>query len=87
MDRTVLRIDTGMSWMRFLHRRGELSSLGLARAIYWSVLYKLALLDMDTLATRLVADLEGDQEALLVEKSRVWFASCVAEQVAPAARA
>ena len=49
MDRTVLRIDTGMSWMKFLHRRGELSRLGLARAVYWSALYKVALLDMESL--------------------------------------
>ena len=37
MDHTVLRSDTGTSWMRFLRRRGELSRAGLARALWWSV--------------------------------------------------
>ena len=86
MDRTVLRIDTGMSWMRFLRRRGELSRLGLARAIYWSALYKVALLDMEALASRLVADLRGDPESHMIEKCRTWFELDVAHQVAPAAR-
>lgn len=40
LDHTVLTSDTGMSWMRFQRRRGELSTAGLARAIGWSLLYK-----------------------------------------------
>jgi len=85
MDRTVLKIDTGMSWMRFLRRRGELGALGMGRAVYWSVLYKLAVLDMETLAERLVADLAGDLERDMVEKCRVWYREDVAHQVAPRA--
>lgn len=86
MDRTVLRIDTGMSWMRFLYRRGELSNLGMARAIYWSMLYKVALLDLEALADRLVADLAGTPEADMVEKCRIWHATDVTGQVASQAR-
>ncbi len=88
MDNTVLRIDTGMSWMRFLRRRGELSALGMGRAIWWSVLYKAAVLDLETLAERLVADLEGDRERDMIEKCQVWYQQDVAHQVSPrAARA
>jgi HAD superfamily hydrolase (TIGR01490 family) len=86
MDRTVLRIDTGMSWMQFLHRRGELGRLELLRAAYWSALYKLALLDMEAVAARLVADLRGDLETAMIEKCRTWFELDIAHQVAPAAR-
>jgi HAD superfamily hydrolase (TIGR01490 family) len=86
MDKTVLRIDTGMSWMRFLHQRGELSSLGLARAVYWSLLYKVARLDMESLAARLTADLAGEPESELIEKCAVWHRDHVADQVASAAR-
>jgi HAD superfamily hydrolase (TIGR01490 family) len=86
MDRTILNISTGTSWMRFLYRRGELSRLGLARALYWSVLYELAVLDMEALATKLVADLAGQSEAELVAKSAIWHAADVAHEVAPKAR-
>jgi HAD superfamily hydrolase (TIGR01490 family) len=86
MDRTVLRIDTGTSWMRFLYRRGELSHLEMARALYWSALYKVALLDLEVLARRLVADLRGDSEQEMIDKARIWHQLDVAHQVAPAAR-
>ena len=59
LDKTLLLTDTAMSWMRFQRRRGEVSRLGFARAVYWSLLYKAAVLDMETLANRLVADLKG----------------------------
>jgi len=86
MDRTILRISTGTSWMRFLRRRGELSRLGLGRALYWSVLYELAILDMEALATKLVADLAGQSEAELIAKSEIWHAADVAHEVAPRGR-
>ena len=86
MDDTVLRIDTGTSWMRFLYRRGELGRLGLARAVWWSALYKLAVLDLEALATRLTATLEGQAEADMIAKCAEWHRRDVAHQVQPAAR-
>ena len=87
MDKTVLRIDTGLSWMKFLYRRGELSHLGLARALYWSGLYKVALLDLESLAVRLVADLRGQREQDLIAKASAWHRADVTDQVAPRALA
>jgi HAD superfamily hydrolase (TIGR01490 family) len=87
MDKTVLRIDTGISWMKFLYRRGELSRAGMARALYWSALYRVALLDLEALATKLVADLRGEREAEMIAKCSEWHRSDVADQVAPRARA
>jgi HAD superfamily hydrolase (TIGR01490 family) len=86
MDNTLLRADTGMMWTRFLYRRGELPATMVAKAIYWSALYKLALLDMDEVVTRLVRDLEGDSEAEMIAKCDQWVADHVAALVAPAAR-
>jgi len=86
LDKTVLRIDTGMSWMRFLHRRGEVTTGFLARAVWWSALYKVALLDMETLATRLTATLAGQAEAELMAKADLWHKQDVFHHVAPAAR-
>ncbi|MEZ4365889.1 MAG: haloacid dehalogenase-like hydrolase [Kofleriaceae bacterium] len=54
LDDTILRADTGTSWMKFRYRRGEIGRRELARTAYWSVLYKLAVLDIETLASRLV---------------------------------
>ncbi|HEY0251049.1 MAG TPA: HAD family hydrolase [Kofleriaceae bacterium] len=86
MDNTLLTADTGMSWTRFLYRRGELPASVVARAIYWSTLYKLAVLDMEAVVTKLVAGLEGDSEAEMIAKCNEWYAADVAQLVAPAAR-
>ena len=86
MDNTLLRIETGMSWVRFLYGRGELPPRMLARAIYWSTLYKLAILDMDAVFTKLTADLRGDSEAEMIAKCEIWYRDHVAPEVAPAAR-
>jgi HAD superfamily hydrolase (TIGR01490 family) len=86
MDRTLLRVDTGMSWTKFLYRRGELPPAMLARAIYWSTLYKLAVLDMEAVFTRLAATLRGDSEAEMIAKCEIWYRDHVARQVAPLAR-
>jgi HAD superfamily hydrolase (TIGR01490 family) len=86
MDRTLLRIDTAMSWMRFLYRRGELPLAMVAKSVYWSTLYKLAILDMDRVFTGLAADLRGDLESDMIAKAALWYRQDVASQVAPAAR-
>lgn len=85
MDNTLLRVESGMSWVRFLYRRGELPPRMVAKALYWQALYKLALLDMDTVFTRLVEDLRGDSEAEMIAKCDVWYRDHVAPEVAPAA--
>jgi HAD superfamily hydrolase (TIGR01490 family) len=57
----------------------------MARAIWWNLLYKVAWLDMDTLADKLVSDLAGDSESDMIEKCRFWYQRDIAPQVAPAA--
>jgi HAD superfamily hydrolase (TIGR01490 family) len=86
MDKTLLRVDTGMSWMWFLYRRGELPRRMVAKAVYWQALYRLAVLDMDAVFSRLVEDLRGDSEAEMIAKSQIWYRDHVAPAVAPAAR-
>ena len=86
MDNTLLRVDTGMSWTKFLYRRGELPRSMLAKAMYWATLYKLAVLDMETVFTRLCMDLEGDLEAEMIAKCDIWYREHIAAHVAPAAR-
>jgi len=86
MDNTLLCVETGMSWVRFLYGRGELPPQMVAKAVYWSTLYKLAILDMETVFTRLVEDLRGDLESDMIAKCEVWFRRHVEPEIAPAAR-
>ena len=86
MDNTLLSLDSGTSYTKFLYARGELSKRTVARVLYWSTLYKLALLDMESVFAKLCADLEGDSEEEMIAKCDVWYRDHVAAAVAPAAR-
>lgn len=86
MDNTLLRVESGMSWVRFLYSRGELSPRMVAKALYWQALYKLAVLDMDAVFTRLIEDLRGDSEAEMIAKCEIWYRDHVAREVSSSAR-
>lgn len=83
MDNTLLRVESGMSWTKFLYRRGELSKRMVAKAVYWTALYKLAILDMEEVFTRLCRDIEGDLEADMLSKCDVWYRRDLLPEVAP----
>jgi HAD superfamily hydrolase (TIGR01490 family) len=87
MDNTLLRVESGMSWTRFLYRRGELPKRMVAKAVYWTLLYKLAMLDMEAVFTRLCSELEGDLETEMIEKCAIWYLRDLAPEVAPRALA
>jgi HAD superfamily hydrolase (TIGR01490 family) len=83
MDKTLLRVESGMSWTKFLYRRGELPKRMVAKAIYWTALYRLAVLDMEEVFTRLCRDIEGDLESDMLEKCAVWYQRDLLREVAP----
>ncbi|MBA3818488.1 MAG: HAD family hydrolase [Deltaproteobacteria bacterium] len=86
MDKTLLRVDTAMSWTQFLYARGEIGKRTLAKALYWSTLYKLSILDMDTVFRRLAEELRGDLEAEMIAKAELWYRDHVEPEIALAAR-
>src|SRR4051812_18066235 len=86
MDNTLLRVDTGTSWTKFLYARGELPPSMVAKVLYWSVLYKLAVLDMETIFVKLAEDLRGDLESEMIEKCAVWYRAHVASEITLASR-
>lgn len=86
MDNTLLRVDSSMSWTKFLYRRGELPAKMVAKAVYWSTLYKLAVLDMEAVVTKVCLDMRGDSEDEMIAKCEVWFREHLAPEIAPAAR-
>jgi HAD superfamily hydrolase (TIGR01490 family) len=85
MDRTILSENSGTSWLRFKFKRGELSAAYMLRAAYWQVLYRAALLDMESLASKLVSDIKGDLEADMLRKCDTWLEVELASLISPAA--
>src|SRR5262249_62375408 len=86
MDQTVLRVNSGTRWIRFLRRRGEISRLQLLRAFGWAMQYKLAVLDMETLSRRLVASMAGESEHDMISKCEAWYREEIEATISPLAR-
>ena len=87
MDRTLIRVNSGTLWIRWLRSRGEISLYETVRGLGWIAQYKLALLDMESVATKVIASMRGQAEEELVRKAREFFDGLIAGEVAPKALA
>jgi HAD superfamily hydrolase (TIGR01490 family) len=87
MDRTLLRCNSGSLWIRWLRDRGEISFYEMARAMAWMAQYKLSVLDMEAVVTKVIASMRGQSERELADKARVFFDGIVPAQVSPKALA
>jgi len=83
LDRTLLRCNSGTRWLRFLRERGEVSTWTMLRSVVWLAKYNLAILDMETLATRLVADLTRDSEPEMRDKAANFWERDVRPELSP----
>ena len=83
LDKTLLGCNSGSRWLQFLRERGEVSAWMMLRGALWAAKYNLAILDMETLATRLVADLTGDSAAEMRAKSAIFWERIVRPAISP----
>lgn len=86
MDRTVLLVDSGERWVKFRRQRKEISRWQLLRALGWVVRYRLALLDLESLAHKLVSDMKGKSESDIRQRCQGFYRSEIEPMIAPAAR-
>jgi HAD superfamily hydrolase (TIGR01490 family) len=86
MDRTLVRVNTGALWVKYLRRRREMSRLEMIRALTWLLQYKFSVLDFASVTERVAANMAGDSENELAEKCRTWVGAEVVPEVVPSAR-
>ncbi len=77
LDHTVLSRSSAALWARFEHREGRLSRWQLVRLAWWTLQYRLALVDMTVMTRRLAADMRGQSEAEILERADRWFEEMV----------
>jgi HAD superfamily hydrolase (TIGR01490 family) len=83
LDQTLIRCSSGTRWMAFLRERGEVGIGLLCKTVLWSVKYKLAILDMETVGRRLAADMVGDSEAEMRHKISLFMKQELLPEVSP----
>jgi HAD superfamily hydrolase (TIGR01490 family) len=86
MDRTLVRVNSGTLWIKWLRARGEISRYRQLRALGWIAQYKLAILDMESVTTRVIAGMKGDDEGEMRRKCLEFAQKQVLPEVAPKAR-
>lgn len=77
MDRTLLEKETASMYVRYQRQIGEATLLDLMRTLSWVAQYTLGILDMNTVARKVVRTLEGTSEAKLVTRCDAWFEASV----------
>ncbi len=87
MDLTLIRVNSARLWVEHMWRSGELSKRELLRSAVGLLGYKLAVVDMERLASDAVARIAGRDEAETREQVRQWWADTIAPTVCPAMRA
>jgi HAD superfamily hydrolase (TIGR01490 family) len=86
VDRTLVSCNTGRLFLRDLRERGEISLYRALRALIWMAKYHLSLIDLQHVAVRLAAQMEGWVEHDFSERCRKWVEKDVLPLVVPGAR-
>jgi len=77
LDRTVLTRSSASLWARFEYREGRMSAAQMLRMAWWTLQYRLAIIDMAAVTRHLVEDMRGQSEAELIARSDRWFEEMV----------
>ena len=86
MDLTLLRVNSGSRWVKYLRRRGEIGLPMLLRSGFWLLQYRLSLLNMEAVAAMLAADMAGDAEDEMRVKVGEFYQSEIRDTISPLAR-
>ena len=86
MDLTLLRVNSGSRWVKYLRKRGEMGLPMLVRSGYWLLQYRLSLLNMEAVAAFLAADMAGDSEAEMRDKVGDFYRTEIRHTISPVAR-
>jgi HAD superfamily hydrolase (TIGR01490 family) len=87
MDRTLVRVNSGTEWIRYLRRRREISTGRMLQALAWIAQYKLSILDMESVTARVTAEMAGDSEQEMIDKCLIFTREVVLPQISPKALA
>ncbi len=73
LDRTLIDVNSGLLWARHERRNGQISRVQMARALIWTALYHVAVIDMETAVSRALDHYRGTDAGALDRRTRAWF--------------
>lgn len=87
IDHTLLEINSGYHWVRYLRRTGKMSAARTLVSLSWLLRYRLSLIDLEAVTARAVRDYAGADIAALEVEVRAWFDAEIAPWVCAEGRA
>ena len=85
LDRTLIDVNSGLLWARHERKNGHITRMQMARALFWTALYHVAAIDMETAINQALAHYRGVDSVHLDERTRAWFEREVAGRLRPKA--
>lgn len=85
LDRTLIDVNSGLLWAQHERRQGHITRGQMAQAVFWTALYHLAAIDMETAVKRALGHYRGVDAGELDQRTRAWFEREVALRLRPRA--
>ncbi|MEM6989655.1 MAG: HAD family hydrolase [Myxococcota bacterium] len=86
IDHTVLEVNSGTKWVAYQWNSGRMGVFELMRALWWTGQYRFGWLDFSAMATRVIAQYEGQEVAPIEREVSEWFQRDVAWAICTEAR-
>jgi len=83
MDYTLLDTSSGLLYVQYLRRTGQIGRRVLARVAWWTLLYKLTLIDMGRAMPKMIAYAQNANASAMMAQSRQWFDTMVVNHLSP----
>lgn len=87
LDRTLIDVNSGLLWALHERRSGNISMFQMAKAVLWTGLYHLSIIDIERALDQAVAHYRGVSRGELDARTRDWFFAEVEARLRPGAAA
>ncbi|MBN2798736.1 MAG: HAD-IB family hydrolase [Deltaproteobacteria bacterium] len=86
LDGTLIRANSGHSWVWREYLSGRISAAQLLEAVWWFGRYALGSADLEAAFLKIGQSVAGEREAAVRERTRLWFDEVVRGQLREGAR-
>jgi HAD superfamily hydrolase (TIGR01490 family) len=85
MDYTTLDASSGLLYVKHLRQQKRIGRRVLLRIAWWSLLYKVSAIDVNSAVPKMLSYAEHQSASRLMAESHVWFNEMLKEHIAPRA--
>jgi HAD superfamily hydrolase (TIGR01490 family) len=85
MDYTTLDVSSGLLYVKYLRRQGRIGRRVLLRIAWWSLLYKVSVIDVNSAVPKLLSYAEHQSASRMMAEAYVWFDEMLKDHIAPRA--